>query len=253
MKSVRTRNAMSYSGFMVSVLLVAMALLQPVVAADALYRMLQGEQDVILLGQIEAHDTAEGLLTLRLIRVLKGKATGSTVQVKDDFTYHGFTEENGRPSTGDYVVLSLNESGGHYEQAWYMARSNHGHMRSLTLYYEPAAGQAPADLKALQYFVNTGGRATDYYFEGDQVFARRKFFSDVDLTDSLAAWVSEAEAAEIAAQAAETGDEGNGGLSLGVVLSGFMLVFFTLVVFIRIRAVFLTQRRMSRQKSRQGP
>lgn len=241
-----SNKKMKHCGFLVMAFLVIMVMLQPVVAADALHRMLHGEQDVILLGQIEGHDPAEGLLTLRLIRVLKGKATATTVQVKDNFTYNGFSDENGRPSTGDYVVMSLNEKGGHYEQAWYMVRTDHGHVRSLTIYYEPAAGQAPADLKALQYFVNTRGKVTDYYFDGEQVFARRKLFSDVDLTDSLTPWVSEAEAAQIAAQAAERG-EVDDGLNLGVILSGFMLFFFTLVIFIRIRAVFLTQRRMARQ------
>jgi len=233
------------------ILMVCTVFMQPVWAADALHRMLHGEQDVILLGQIEGHDPAEGLLTLRLIRVLQGKATATTVQVKDDFTYHGFTEENGKPSNGDYVVLSLNEKGGHYEQAWYMVRTDHGHMRSLMIYYEPAAGPAPADLKALQYFVNTGGKVTDYYFDGDQVFAQRNLLDDVDLTDSLTAWVSEAEAAETAAQAVETSEEENGGLNLGVILSAAMIIFFTLVIFIRIRAVFLTQRRMRRQQQRQ--
>lgn len=233
--------------FLVMVLLVSMALLQPVAAADALHRMLHGEQDVILLGQIEAHDPAEGLLTLRVIRVLQGKAASTTVYVKDDFTYYGFTEENGRPATGDYVVLSLNEKGGHYEQAWFMVRTDHGHMRSLMIYYEPAAGPAPAQLKALQYFVNTAGKATDFYFDGDQVFAQRSLLDDVDLTDSLTPWVSEAEAAAIAAQADEVGEEKDSGFSLGVILSALMLVFFVLVMFIRIRAVFLTQRRMARQ------
>ena len=247
-----SNKKMKHCGFLVMAFLVIMAMIQPVVAADALHRMIHGEQDLILLGQIEGHDPAEGLLTLRLIRVLKGKATATTVQVKDNFTYDGFTDENGTPSTGDYVVLSLNEKGGHYEQAWYMVRTDHGHMRSLTIYYEPAAGQAPADLKALQYFVNTRGRVTDYYFDGEQVFARRKLFSDVDLTDSLTPWVSEAEAAAIAAQAAEMGEESDDGLSLGVVLSALMLAFFVLVVFIRIRAVFLTQRRMSRQQKQQN-
>lgn len=237
--------------FLISLMLI-MVLLQPVWAADALHRMLHGEQDVILLGQIEGHDASEGLLTLRLIRVLQGKATATTVQVKDDFTYYGFTEENGKPSNGDYVVLSLNEKGGHYEQAWFMVRTDHGHMRSLMIYYEPAAGPAPADLKALQYFVNTAGRVTDFYFDGDQVFAQRSLLDDVDLTDSLTPWVSEAEAAAIAGQVDEVGEESENGFSLGVVLSALMLVFFVLVMFIRIRAVFLTQRRQKRQQQQQG-
>ena len=245
-EKVMGSGKMKRCGFLVMAFLVIVVILQPVVAADALHRMLHGEQDVILLGQIEGHDPAEGLLTLRLIRVIQGKATDTTVQVKDDFTYFGFSEENGKPGLGDYVVLSLNEKGGHYEQAWFMVRTDHGHMRSLTIYYEPAAGPAPADLKALQYFVNTRGKVTDYYFDGGQVFARRKLFSDVDLTDSLTPWVSEAEAAAIADQAAEMGEEDKG-LNLGVILSGFMLFFFTMVIFIRIRAVFLTQRRMARQ------
>lgn len=236
-------------GFLVSIFLVAMALLQPVAAADALHRMLHGEQDVIILGEI---DSRQGdLLEIRLIRVLQGRVAGNTIKVKDDFTYHGFTEENGKPSPGDYVVLSLNEKEGHYEQAWYMVRSDHGHMRSLTLYYEPAAGRASPDLMALQYFVNTGGKATDYYFDGDQVFAQRNLLDDVDLTDSLTAWVGEAEAAEIAAQTVEEEEEDEGGLTLGVILSAGMIVFFTLVIFIRIRAVFLTQRRQRRQQQRQ--
>lgn len=243
------RKMMRKHGFLVSVFLVAMALLQPVVAADALHRMLHGEQDAIILGEIDSHQG--DLLEIRVIRVLQGKVAGNTINVKDNFTYNGFTEENGAPTPGDYVVLSLNEKGGHYEQAWYMVRSDLGHMRSLTLYYEPAAGRAPPDLKALQYFVNTGGKATDYYFDGDQVFAQRNLLEDVDLTDGLTAWVSESEAAETAAQAAEMSEDDNGGLDLGIILSAFMLAFFTLVIFIRIRAVFLTQRRQRRQQQKQ--
>jgi len=235
-------------GVLLIMLMLCITLIQPVWAADALHRMLHGEQDAIILGQIE--NRQDDLLELRVIRLLQGKDTGNKIQVKDDFTYFGFTEENGSPSLGDYVVMSLNEKEGHYEQAWYMVRSDHGHMRSLALYYEPAAGPAPSDLKALQYFVNTGGKATDYYFEGNQVFAQRNLLEDVDLTDSLTAWVGKEEAAELAAQTVEE-DEDEEGLTLGVILSGFMIVFFTLVIFIRIRAVFLTQRQQQRQQQRQ--
>jgi hypothetical protein len=218
--------------------------MQPVFAADAIYRLLHGEQDVIVLGQFTSQE--DGLLEMRVIRTFLGNVSGDAIHVQDDFIYFGFTEESGRPNTGDYAVLSLNRSGELYHQAWHMARADSGHMRALTLYFDPAAGPGPPDLKALQYFVNTNGRQTEFYFDGEQVFARRNLLSDVDLTDGLTAWVPEtpADAPDGSHNADPSEDEE--GITVGIILSALMIVFFVVVIYIRLRAVFLTVRRQKK-------
>ena len=127
-----------------------------------------------------------------------------------------------------------------------MAMADSGHMRALTLYYDPAAGPGPADLKALQYFVNTNGRQTEFYFDGEQVFARRNLLSDVDLTDGLTAWVSETPADVLDGSRTADPLEDEGGITVGIILSALMIVFFVVVIFIRLRAVFLTVRRQKK-------
>lgn len=225
-------------------MILLMGMIQPVFAADALHRMLHGEQDVIVLGQFTDH--REGILEMRVIRTFRGSVSGDTIRVQDDFTYAGFTEDSGRPGAGDYAVLSLNRSGEVYHQAWFMARADSGHMRALTLYYDPAAGPGPPDLKALQYFVNTNGRQTEFYFDGEQVFARRNLLSDVDLTDGLTAWVPEMP--EDAPDGSHNADpsEDEEGITVGIILSALMIVFFIVVIYIRLRAVFLTVRRQKK-------
>lgn len=228
-------------------MILLMGRMQPVFAADAIHRLLHGEQDVIVLGQFTSQE--DGLLEMRVIRTFLGNVSGDAIHVQDDFIYFGFTEESGRPNTGDYAVLSLNRSGELYHQAWHMARADSGHMRALTLYFDPAAGTGPSDLKALQYFVNTNGRQTDFYFDGDQVFARRNLLSDVDLTDGLTAWVPEVSADEAVGNNAGDAAEDPGGITLGTILSALMIVFFVVVIYIRLRAVFLTVRRQKKTAS----
>lgn len=220
-----------------------MGLFQPGFAADALHRMLQGEQDVVVLGEIIGQQ--DRLLHLRVIRAFQGKPSGETIQIMDDFVYAGFSEASGRPQVGDYGVLSLNRTGEVYQQAWYMARADSGHMRALSLYYDPAAGPGPPDLKALQYYINTNGRQTDFYFEGDQVFARRSLLRDVDLTDGLVPWTPDIDASLSGGTDSENTDreEPAGGFTLANTLSALMLAFFAVVMYIRIRGVFITAKR----------
>ena len=181
----------------VSVIIIAIFLLtgffHPVFAADALYRMMHGEQDLLVLGELTGEK--EGIFELRVIRAFDGKADSNTIRIDGDFTYFGFTEITGKPRVGDYAVLSLNRHQEVYRQAWYMAKADSGHLRALSLYYDPEAGFGQADLKALQYYVNTNGRHRDFYFDGEQVFARRSLLGDVDLSDGLVPWVDETEAA----------------------------------------------------------
>ncbi len=221
------------------VLLLILSAAQPVSAADALYRMLHGEQDVIVLGEFTGE--RDDYLEMRVIRTFQGGTSKDSILVKNGFIYDGFTEETGIPYLGDYAVLSLNqmeEEG--YGRAWFMARADSGHTRALSIYYDPDVFQNPTDLAAIQYYVNSNGRHKDFYFEEGSVFAKRSLRPDINLTDTLRAWTPEAEfdvSYEVPIEA------GIGFVSIGTILSGVMIIFFVAVIFIRIRAVFITMRR----------
>ena len=219
---------------------------RPVIAADGLYRMLHGQQTVLLLGEIT--EATETQVAVRVIVTFQGKASGDTIQVDSDFTYLGMTPENGRPQAGDYAVMSLDRQGDSYRAAWYMAKADSGHFRTLSLYYEEAASGGKGDLAALKYFVNTNGRHKDFYFEGNQVFARRSLLEDVDVTDGPVVWETVPPTAETTDPAIAAEEENTtGGFTIGVFLSGVMVVFFILVIFIRLRMVFVTLRRQNRK------
>ncbi|MEN1761187.1 hypothetical protein [Anoxynatronum sibiricum] len=220
---------------------------QSVVAADALYRMLHGEQTVLLLGEITG--AGETQLDVKVIRTFQGKASADTILVDRHFTYFGMTSENGSPQVGDFAIMSLDREGEAYRPAWYMARADSGHFRTLSLYYEEETG-GRGDLAALKYYVNTNGRHNDFYFDGEQVFARRSLLEDVDVSDGPVPWEEAAPpAAEAVSDPEMTDSEKNasGGFTWGVFFSGVMVIFFVLVIFVRLRMVFLTLRHQKKQ------
>ncbi|SMP51749.1 hypothetical protein [Anoxynatronum buryatiense] len=220
---------------------------QSVAAADALYRMLHGEQTVLLLGEITG--AGETQLDVKVIRTFQGKASADTILVDRRFTYFGMTSENGSPQVGDYAVMSLDLEGEAYRPAWYMAKADSGHFRTLSLHYEEETG-GRGDLAALKYYVNTNGRHQDFYFDGEQVFARRSLLEDVDVSDGPVPWEAAApQAAETISDLETAGSEESttGGFTWGVFFSGVMVIFFVLVIFVRLRMVFLTLRHQKRQ------
>jgi hypothetical protein len=220
------------------VLLLILSAAQHVSAADALYRMLHGEQDVIVLGEFTGE--RDDFLEMRVIRTFQGGTTEDFILVKNSFLYDGFGEETGIPYVGDYAVLSLNQLEEGYGQAWFMARADSGHTRALSIYFDPDAYQNPTDLAAIQYYVNSNGRHKDFYFEEGSIFANRSLRADVNLTDTLRAWTPEAEfdvSYEVPIEA------GVGFVSIGTILSGVLVLFFVAVIYIRIRAVFITMKR----------
>jgi hypothetical protein len=220
------------------VLIILLFTAPQVTAADALYRMLHGEQDVIVLGEFT--DEKQGYLEMRVIRTFQGTTHEDTILVEDDFTYDGFTKETGNPYVGDYAILSLNRSGAGYSRGWFMARADSGHTKALSIYFDPEAFKNPADLAAIQCYINSNGKQKDFYFEEGRVYAKRNLRSDVDVTDIPRAWSPEAEfdvSYEVPIEA------GIGVVPIGTILSGIMVLFFVVVIYIRIRAVFLTMRR----------
>ncbi len=146
-------------------------------AADALYRMLHADdveqfkedQDAMIVGQLISKQGNNFQVTVS--KVLSGSVSSDSIPVLDHFTY-GWAEET--PSVNDFCVFSLKKSGRVYKKAWGIFEATSGDYKTLTLtsLNAPSPGLL-ADLAAIQWYVNTGGKEKDFLFANSTAYVKR--------------------------------------------------------------------------------
>lgn len=169
------------------VVLSLLTLPQAAYAADALYRMLHADeveqfkqdQDAMLVGQII--DKQRDKFKVKVLKLLSGKVSSDTIYVSADFTY-GWDKTD--PQVNDYGVFSLKKTGSYYKRAWGIFKATTGDYTTLQLEQLNAPSSAPGllgDLAAIQWYVNTSGKETDFFFENSTTYVRRPNGQEVQL------------------------------------------------------------------------
>ncbi|HEX3031505.1 MAG TPA: hypothetical protein VHS59_04590 [Bacillota bacterium] len=158
-------------------LIVILSFAGPVLAADALYRMLHADevesfkqdQDALIVGQLVSME--DGKFSVQVLKVLSGKVDSDTILVSSDFRY-GWSQT--LPQVKDYCVLSLKRSQGVYKKAWGIFKADGGDYKTLKLLPENAKGLGlQADLACIEWYVNSGGKEKDFSFNSGTAYVKR--------------------------------------------------------------------------------
>jgi hypothetical protein len=164
---------------MVSVALLA-ALAGPVSAwaADAMWRMMHGEQDALILGEIVAME--DGLCTIAVSDniVCEGSprqqlktetVTISAADMRLDEAFYSTYQQNS-PQVGNYVFASLNRrQDGNFKVVWAFCRVNSLDKANLSLVIPEDELSAfwQMDGAARECFIHSDGEIAAFYFDGD--------------------------------------------------------------------------------------
>jgi|GEM_PF-2803591 len=134
-----------------------------VFAGDVLYRLTHDDQDVLIVGQVV--DVNENI-KVEVYYVISGQLELKIIDV-DRFTYSHSDKE---VKVGDKCLLSLDRSLNGYEIKWGGYQVDSTDYSRLSLISENSV--LATDYLAIEYYVNSGGIEKDFYFEGNQAFAR---------------------------------------------------------------------------------
>jgi hypothetical protein len=130
---------------------------------------MHGDQDALVIGKITGHKGSK--YTVELIHVVSGELNKKTITVISDFKYR-FLEID--PNIEDYCVLSLDKSIWSYKIKWGSYKVNSDNYKTLKFIKTGLSHSAKADLTALEWYINSDGKESDFYFEGTKVYLRRK-------------------------------------------------------------------------------
>lgn len=183
MKRLRNRNIRSkeatkdrYIRFTCIVMLLIILIIPlPVLAADAEFRMMHGEQDAIVVGTIK-EITEEGCL-IEKSHVIMCKAENTLnrqlpaeeipdelliEEVKYRFSYH----KKSYPEVGDCIVISVDKKGKKWQQEWMAFEVSSTDISALEVL-------PPEDMTigayAWQLFIQSDGEKVNFAYEGDEI------------------------------------------------------------------------------------
>lgn len=163
------------------ILLVILVLCTGVYAADALYRFMHNDHDALVVGEIISVD--ESSVKVRVEKsIISGKdlnVSSAKKQIKlseanivPPFSYNLFFNKEGSsidgPEAGDYVLLSLKKYKSGFKIAW-------GAYKVDGLDYKDLSVVLPVnhdiwsrmEAAAINTFVNSDGKITEFSFDGD--------------------------------------------------------------------------------------
>jgi len=144
----------------ISVALLLMLSMVPAYGADILYRLTHNDQDALILGKIQSR-TGE-MLRIDIKQVISGKLEDRSVLLKAEFDYNLLSI---KPQVGDLCVASLKREPSGYRLQWGIYKVA---LLEPQLKFEKSglSDGLKADLTALEWYINSNGKATDFYFDG---------------------------------------------------------------------------------------
>ncbi len=150
-----------------------------VFGADILYRMLnadevesfKADQTAFVVAQII--DIKDEKITAKVMKVISGTVKSQNVITIDKFNY-SWTDPEVTPAVNDYCVLSLKKTGSGYKIAWGAYQADSGDYKALKLYNENIMSQGlRIDLGCIEWYVNSGGKEKDFFFQGTSAYVKR--------------------------------------------------------------------------------
>lgn len=172
----------------------------PVLAADAEFRMMHGEQDAIVVGTIK-EITEEGYLiekshviTCKAENTLNRQLSAEKVpdellieEVKYRFSYHG----KSYPEVGDHIVISVDKYGKIWKQEWMAFEVSSTDISTLEVLMPE---DMTSDAYAWQVFIRSDGEKVNFAYEGEILYLDgEKIFDRIEHLKSVKAFESENE------------------------------------------------------------
>lgn len=146
-----------------------------VLAADAEWRMMHGEQDALVIGTVTEEieegykvevaqafwckqDAAKG----RMIPIEEVPAEMIIEEIRYAFSYHGKSV----PEVGDYIFISVDKKGSVWEQVWLAMEVSSTDPANME--FAQPENMTNSEY-AWQIFVLSGGETTSFAFDGDDI------------------------------------------------------------------------------------
>ncbi|HEY8464672.1 MAG TPA: hypothetical protein VIM29_11795 [Bacillota bacterium] len=151
---------MKHKTFIIGEVILLLFWLMPVYGADVLYRLTHNCQDALIIGKISSQQGQN--FKIEVERVISGRLKVQSLFLNSDFEYSLlFT----KPQIGDVCVASLQRSGPGYRIRWgvYKVAS----LDKKLIFEKVGLSEGlKADLTALEWYINSNGKATEFYFDG---------------------------------------------------------------------------------------
>lgn len=132
----------------------------PVYGADILHRLIHSDQDALVIGKILSQKGS--LCRLSVARVVSGRLNRKTVLLSGEPRYSMLTL---KPQPGDWCVASLERTTAGYRNKWGLYKVA-AMDKKLKLEKKGLADGLKADLTALEWYLNSNGKDTEFFFDG---------------------------------------------------------------------------------------
>lgn len=139
-----------------------------------LSRITGGYQDALIIGEVIKSN--EDSIEIKAYHIVSGALKDKKIVLESKFKYAYINKE---PKIGDYCIISIDKVEKGYKLAWGAYKTNSWDYKSLEIEKEGLYEGQRAELTVLQWFVNTNGRESNFFFNGDKAYVRR------NLNDSL--------------------------------------------------------------------
>lgn len=151
---------MNRAAVIIGVLVSVLLSIAPVYGADILYRLTHNGQDALVIGKIRSQNGR--LFQLDVERVISGRLGCKALSLKADFEYSLLLSQ---PKVGDLCVASLQRIRSGYRIQWgvYKVATLD---KQLKFEKTGLSDGLKADLTAMEWYINSNGKATDFYFDG---------------------------------------------------------------------------------------
>lgn len=152
-----------------------------VYAADGLYRLMHNDHDALIVGEIISIDendikvsVEKNIISNKNLNdyAVRKQLNLSEVSIISSFRYTFFYDENdneGNPSVGDYVLMSVLKSGKGFEIAWGAYKVDSLDYKNLSVVLPKYASMScKMEAAAIKTFVNSDGEINEFFFDGDK-------------------------------------------------------------------------------------
>ncbi|WP_313757770.1 hypothetical protein [Tissierella sp.] len=152
-----------------------------VYAADGLYRLMHNDHDALIVGEIISIDENDIKVSVEK-NIISNKDLNnyaarkqlnlSEVNIISSFRYTFFYDENdneGNPSVGDYVLMSVLKSGKGFEIAWGAYKVDSIDYKNLSVILPRYVSMGyKMEAAAIKAFVNSDGEINEFFFDGNK-------------------------------------------------------------------------------------
>ena len=142
-----------------TVLLLILSML-PAYGADVLHRLTHNDQDALIIGTVQSQ--TGGKVRIAVEKVISGKLEEPSVFLKAGFEYSLLCT---KPKRGDLCVASLKREPYGYRIKWGIYKAAVLEPQ-LKLEKSGLSEGLKADLTALEWYINSNGKANEFFFDG---------------------------------------------------------------------------------------